>query len=71
MSYISFDHDLGIGKNGYDAAKILVETDMSCDGKYLSEDFDFYVHSQNPIGKKNIETFMNGYLNFKKSGEMK
>jgi hypothetical protein len=54
-SFISFDHDLGEGKDGYDCAKWLVEICMDCDVDIP----DFYVHSQNPIGSGNI----NGYLN--------
>lgn len=63
--YISFDHDLGEDKpTGYDIAKWLVECDMDEEYKF-PDDFDFGVHSQNPIGKKNIEQYMNNYLNFK------
>ena len=66
-NFISFDHDLGSGLTGYDFCQYLVELDM--DKKVLSEDFSFYVHSQNPIGKKNIEAFMNNYLEFKANNE--
>ncbi len=73
-SYISFDHDLGlgvdpnlmpeVGKTGYDIAKAIVEMDMNAtDEKYkLPADFSFYVHSQNPIGTANIEAYLNTYL---------
>lgn len=44
--YISFDHDLGTRKNGYDVAKYLVENQIQIGG--------FTVHSMNPVGKKNI-----------------
>lgn len=69
-SYISFDHDLGDeddGETGYDYAKRLVEMDMDTDfPKYkFSDDFSFYVHSQNPIGKANIEGLLNNYLKVK------
>ncbi|MFY9075957.1 hypothetical protein CRU99_13530 [Malaciobacter mytili] len=67
-SFISFDHDLGVDKNekllptGYDFAKWLVEMDM--DKIYLfPENFSFKVHSANPVGKINIETYLNNYLN--------
>lgn len=59
-NYISFDHDLGKSKTGYDAAKWLIEYDL--DNDILDRDFTFYVHSQNPIGKKNIESILTSYL---------
>lgn len=65
-SFVSFDHDLGDGKTGYDFAKFLVDSDI--DNSYIMpEDFNFYVHSQNPIGKKNIEELLNSYLRFKRN----
>lgn len=69
-NFISFDHDLGIDSQetllptGYDFAKWLVEMDM--DNKYVFPcDFDFIVHSANPIGKVNIERYLNNYLKYK------
>lgn len=66
-SFISFDHDLGVDENknllptGYDFAKWLVEMDM--DKKYFfPKDFNFKVHSANPVGKVNIEAYLNNYL---------
>lgn len=68
-SYISFDHDLGlscdgiVAKNGYDFARWLIES--SLDGKLkFPVDFSFWVHSANPVGKRNIESILNNYLNF-------
>ena len=58
--FISFDHDLGWEKTGYDCAKWLVEF---CLDKNLILP-EFQVHSQNPVGKENIEALLN---NFKKS----
>jgi len=62
--YISFDHDLGEDNyTGYDIAKFLVDLDMDGDDDFaLPVEFDFYVHSQNPIGKANIENYLNNYL---------
>lgn len=56
--FISFDHDLGEGKTGYDCAKFLVEFCMDCDLKLP----EFIVHSQNPIGKENIEKLFFNFL---------
>lgn len=47
---VSFDHDLGAGKTGYDCARYLQEY---C----LRNGIDtpiVYVHSMNPVGKQNI-----------------
>lgn len=70
--FISFDHDLGEDENGnllptgYDFAKWLVETDM--DNMYggFPENFSFNVHSANPVGKENIESYLNNYLKYKR-----
>lgn len=65
--YISFDHDLGEDANGsplesgYDFAKWLVS--MELDGLLkFPEDFAFSVHSMNPVGAKNIHSYMKNYL---------
>jgi len=68
--FISFDHDLGIDDKGnllptgYDLAKWLVEMDM--EGVIILPDsFDFKVHSQNPVGAKNIREYLINYLSYK------
>jgi len=62
--FCSFDHDLGTdSQTGYDFAKWLIERDM--DYNDLSENFDFNVHSANPVGKENIEKLLKNYLDFK------
>ena len=63
-NFISFDHDLGLGKTGYDCAKFLVEF---CLEKQIDLP-EFFVHSQNPVGKMNIESLLK---NFKKFQERK
>lgn len=63
--FISFDHDLGDGETGFDFAKWLTDADM--DGAIrLPQDFDFVVHSQNPIGAKNIQSLLSSYLDFRR-----
>ena len=63
-SEVSFDHDLGIGKTGYDAAKWMIEQDL--DGVFsFPRNFKFNVHSANPIGAKNIQRALDNYLKFK------
>lgn len=66
IEYISFDHDLGELLTGFDCAKRLVELDL--DRRILSPSFSF-VHSQNPIGKANIEGYLNNYLEWKESSK--
>ena len=68
--FISFDHDLGLDENnqlaktGFDFAKWLVEMDI--DNIFLfPENFSFYVHSSNSVGKENIHSYLTNYLKFK------
>src|SRR5215217_9337664 len=63
IEFISFDHDLGPNMSGLDCAKFLVSYDM--DHNILTKGFTFYVHSQNPVGKANIEGYLNNYLDTK------
>lgn len=61
-SLIYFDHDLGNQeKTGYDIAKWLIEQDIELDWWTNVQNFEFYVHSQNPVGKKNIEELFASY----------
>lgn len=64
-TYMSFDHDLGLEKSGYDFAKWIVEMDMGGIMEIPNE-FAFNVHSSNPCGAANIQCFMDNYLAFKK-----
>lgn len=65
-SFISFDHDLGNEHfSGYKIAQALVADALDFPDEphmQFPENFDFYVHSQNPIGKANIEGLLNNYL---------
>lgn len=51
---ISFDHDIGVGKTGYDIAKYIVENSIK-----IKE--GFFVHSSNPVGKFNIIQLLTHY----------
>lgn len=55
--FISFEHDLGLGKTGYDCAKFLVDYCLHNELKIT----EFTVHSQNPVGKENIEKLLNNF----------
>ena len=75
---ISFDHDLadftridGISNEwtGFDAAKWLVENYTNFEGTgYFDNPQNPFpkvnVHSNNPAGAKNIQTYLNNYLSF-------
>jgi hypothetical protein len=66
-SMISFDHDLGDGeKTGYEIAQKLC--DMIMDGVALPENFDFMVHSKNPVGADNIRSYMKNFLDHNSKG---
>ena len=55
--FISFDHDLGAFKQtGMDFAKWLVNYILY--NNVSLDDFDFFVHSQNPCGAENIRSLM-------------
>ena len=56
-AYISFDHDLGLGKTGYDCAKFLVDY---CLDNGITK-INFSVHSQNPVGRENIECLLRNF----------
>ena len=66
-NFISFDHDLGVDstgvplKSGYDLVKWIIKNDL--ENKYLIPlDFTYKVHSQNPVGKRNIISLLDSYL---------
>lgn len=62
--FISFDHDLGDrnAKTGYDVVKWMVERDLDTNGEFIPIDFNFTVHSANPVGAKNIQILLDNYL---------
>ena len=62
-AFVSFDHDLGDlstdEKTGYTFAKFLIDYMFE---NNIKEPFKYYVHSSNPVGKVNIETYLtNGF----------
>lgn len=65
--FISFDHDLadfdeyGNERTGYDVAKFLVEYMID---NNIQVRFDYVVHSANPVGKHNIESYLENYFDF-------
>lgn len=63
--FISFDHDLGEGKNGYDIVKWMIERDLDMQGNFIPYEFKYEVHSQNPVGAENIRKSLGKYVELK------
>lgn len=59
--FISFDHDLGGDDTSIVFIKWLVDFLIDTNTK-LPNGFDYYVHSQNPVGKKNIESWLDNIM---------
>lgn len=57
FQYIQLDHDLGEEKTGYDCVKWLCD---KCD-ELLIRFPKYHVHSANPIGKENIEKYIENF----------
>lgn len=65
-SYISFDHDLGGDDTAIVVVNWMIERDLDSNGEFIPKDFEFNVHSANPVGAANITSKLNSYLNFRK-----
>lgn len=63
---ISFDHDLGQEKTGYDCAKWLV--DYCLETNYPLP--IVIVHSQNPVGKENIQKLLSNFYRHQQSDDL-
>lgn len=61
--FISFDHDLGDEANGtgMEFAKWLVEYHLYYK---IKPTFDYTVHSMNPVGAKNIDSYLRNFIDF-------
>lgn len=62
VTWISFDHDLGEGKSGYDVAKYIEEGVFNGNLKCP----EWQIHSSNPKGRRDIEMAMKSAERFKK-----
>ncbi len=61
--FISFDHDLGEGDTSIDFIHWLIDTTLDSIELGANPKFPNYtVHSQNPVGKENIESLMDSFL---------
>lgn len=61
-NFISFDFDLGGEDTSMIIVKWLIEMDLDMCGDFIPYDFEFNVHSANPVGGANIEGYLNSYL---------
>jgi hypothetical protein len=61
---ISFDHDLGPAddRTGYDLAHYLVSLDLDSGGRSWPDQFEYQVHSANPVGAENIRGLLDSYI---------
>ena len=62
--YISFDHDLGEIESGYDFTKWLVEEEIT-KRHLFPVGFEWNVHSANPVGAANIDSYLKSYFDFR------
>jgi hypothetical protein len=60
-AYISFDHDLGGDDTSMEFLHWLIDY-MLANHLSFPEGFAYYVHSQNPIGRQNIEGLLDNFL---------
>lgn len=63
--YISFDHDLGEDETAIEIVNWMILRDMDWGGTFIPKDFDFNVHSANPIGASNIRFDFESYFKHK------
>lgn len=62
--FVSFDNDFGPDqREGWEFAQWLIDRDL--DTGSMPEDFDFYVHSQNPVRQADISARLRRYLEFR------
>lgn len=63
--FISFDHDLGGEDTTRTVVYWMINTDLDWCGSFIPKDFDFIVHSANPVGAEWIHETLRTYLQFR------
>jgi hypothetical protein len=66
--FISFDHDLGGDDRSVDFIKWMIERDLDQPG-FIPENFQYNIHSANPVGVQNIRALLDRYLEFRNEVE--
>lgn len=62
---ISFDHDLGGDDTSVKIVNEMIEMILDNDDYSFSENFRFFVHSDNPVGSENIKNTLTNFYRFK------
>ena len=69
-NFISFDNDLQRDLEGRHLAKWLTDRDIDSGFAFFPDDFDWFVHSQNPIASKAINGLLVPYMEYRKSASV-
>ncbi len=67
-NYISFDHDLGGEDTSMVIVKWMIEMDLDFED-WIPLEFDWNVHSANPVGAANINGYLTSYITQRKNNE--
>ena len=60
--FVSFDHDLGGPDQATAVVDWMVGKDLDAGGRWIPDGFGYAIHSENPIGARNIKGKLDGYL---------
>lgn len=63
--FISFDHDLGGDDTAMIIIKWMIELDLDKGGEFIPKNFDYHIHSANPVGAKDMKGLLKNYLSFR------
>lgn len=66
VTFISFDHDLGVELTGYDVAKLVEKLAF----EKCIPPIDYAIHSANPVGAGNIDKAMKSAWNIWSNGDL-
>ena len=60
--FISFDHDLGENvPTGKDFVNLIVDNVLD-NNWVIEKEFQYFIHSDNPVGAENIRNYLNSFL---------
>jgi len=62
---IAFDHDLGETGSVIPFVDWIILKDIEAEGTFIPRNFEYTIHSQNPIGVGNIRGKLDQYLEFR------
>lgn len=64
-NFISFDNDLQRDLEGRHLAKWLTDQDIDSGFTFIPPDFDWFVHSQNPVASRAINGLLAPYMEYR------